>query len=96
MVSVFMDLIDVILMFLRRFENIVIIYLLFKRRFQYKLLMFYEIVRFKVIYDLVKYLIDNSVFYKQEGIILDINWLLEIENDIDFVLKEDLDIVQNM
>lgn len=91
-----MDLIDVILMFLRRFENIVIIYLLFKRRFQYKLLMFYEIVRIKVIYDLVKYLIDNSVFYKQEGIKLDINWLLEIENDIDFVLKEDLDIVQNM
>lgn len=58
--------------------------------------MLHETVRPKVIYDLAKYLIDNSVLYKQEGIKLDTNWLSDIENDIDFASKEDLDTVQNM
>lgn len=80
----------------RRFENTATIHLLFKRRLQYKSSMLHETVRPKVIYDLAKYLIDNSVLYKQEGIKLDTNWLSEIENDIDFASKEDLDTVQNM
>lgn len=66
-----MDPTDVISMLPRLVENTATIHLLFKIRLQYQSSILHKTVRSKVTYDLAKYLIDNSVLYKQEGMTLD-------------------------
>lgn len=86
-----MDPSNVVNILSRRFEESETIHLQFKHRLQFKTCLLHETVRPKVIYDLTKFLIDNSDLYKEEGVVLSSEWLTHIPEaaEINFASQED-------
>ncbi|XP_053403150.1 uncharacterized protein LOC123564956 [Mercenaria mercenaria] len=95
-VNVPMDPSQVVSSLPRRFTDTETIHLLFKRRTRYKSALYHETVRPKVIYDLTKYFIENSVLYQEEGVLLNEEWFQhEEKNEISFASEDDLKELQS-